>query len=91
MSTLLNISNLSVKFPTRFGEFTALDNVSLDVNAGEIHGLRMIEILGHFPLFRFDKAIEHLRNVLCIRVCIMLVFLPKFRGKSESGTPKLLS
>ena len=36
---LLDIRHLSVKFPTRFGEFTALDDVSLDVNAGEIHGL----------------------------------------------------
>ncbi len=39
MSTVLNITNLSVKFPTRFGEFTALDKVDLEVNAGEIHGL----------------------------------------------------
>lgn len=36
---LLDIKQLIVKFPTRFGEFTALDGVSLDVNAGEIHGL----------------------------------------------------
>ncbi len=36
---LLDINKLTVKFPTRFGEFKALDNVSLDVNAGEIHGL----------------------------------------------------
>ncbi len=39
MTQLLNISNLSVKFPTRFGEFTALDSVDLNVRAGEIHGL----------------------------------------------------
>lgn len=39
MNTLLTIEDLSVKFPTRFGEFTALDSVSLDVVAGEIHGL----------------------------------------------------
>ena len=39
MTQLLVIENLSVVFPTRFGEFTALDNVSLDVHAGEIHGL----------------------------------------------------
>jgi len=39
LNTLLNITNLSVKFPTRFGEFTALDNIDLRVNAGEIHGL----------------------------------------------------
>jgi len=36
---LLSIRNLGVKFPTRFGEFTALDGVNLDVRAGEIHGL----------------------------------------------------
>jgi len=36
---MLNIENLSVKFPTRFGEFTALDNIDLEVNAGQIHGL----------------------------------------------------
>jgi peptide/nickel transport system ATP-binding protein len=39
MSNLLDIKNLTVKFPTRFGEFTALDNVSMDVVPGEIHGL----------------------------------------------------
>lgn len=39
MTPLISINNLTVKFPTRFGEFTALDNVSLDVSAGEIHGL----------------------------------------------------
>ncbi len=39
MSKLLSIQNLSVKFPTRFGEFLALDNVNLDVKAGQIHGL----------------------------------------------------
>lgn len=39
MTKLLDIKNLTVKFPTRFGEFTALDNVSLDVVPGEIHGL----------------------------------------------------
>ena len=39
MTDLLNINNLSVKFPTRFGEFTALDSIDLDVQAGEIHGL----------------------------------------------------
>ena len=39
MTQLLAINDLTVKFPTRFGEFTALDSVSLDVNAGEIHGL----------------------------------------------------
>jgi len=39
LNKLLDISNLSVKFPTRFGEFTALDSIELDVHAGEIHGL----------------------------------------------------
>lgn len=39
MTDLLNITNLSVKFPTRFGEFTALDSIDLTVKAGEIHGL----------------------------------------------------
>jgi len=39
LNTLLNIENLSVKFPTRFGEFSALDKIDLSVNAGEIHGL----------------------------------------------------
>jgi len=39
MDVLLNINNLSVKFPTRFGEFSALDNIDLSVAAGEIHGL----------------------------------------------------
>ena len=39
MTTLLDIDDLSVKFPTRFGEFTALDHVDLTVKAGEIHGL----------------------------------------------------
>jgi len=39
MSKLLSIAGLSVKFPTRFGEFAALDSIDLDVNAGEIHGL----------------------------------------------------
>ncbi len=39
MTALLNIENLSVKFPTRFGEFTALDSIDLAVYKGEIHGL----------------------------------------------------
>ena len=39
MKPLLDIQNLSVKYPTRFGEFTALESVSLNVQAGEIHGL----------------------------------------------------
>ncbi len=39
MKHLLNIQNLSVKFPTRFGDFTALDSINLTVGSGEIHGL----------------------------------------------------
>ena len=39
MTDLLDIKNLSVKFPTRFGEFTALNSVNITVRAGEIHGL----------------------------------------------------
>jgi len=39
LNELLSINNLSVKFPTRFGEFTALDSIELAVHAGEIHGL----------------------------------------------------
>ena len=39
MKPLIDICDLTVKFPTRFGEFTALDGVSLSVKAGEIHGL----------------------------------------------------
>ncbi len=39
MTSLLNIVDLSVKFPTRFGEFIALNHVDLAVRAGEIHGL----------------------------------------------------
>ncbi len=39
MSELLNINDMSVKFPTRFGEYTALDSIDLAVKAGEIHGL----------------------------------------------------
>jgi len=36
---LLELNDVSVKFPTRFGEFTALNSISLTLNAGEIHGL----------------------------------------------------
>ena len=39
MNALLNVKDLTVKFPTRFGEFTALDQINLTVNPGEIHGL----------------------------------------------------
>ena len=36
---LLEVENLSVVFPSRFGEFTALDNFNLSLEAGQIHGL----------------------------------------------------
>lgn len=36
---MLTIEGLTVRFPSRFGEFTAIDDVSLSVAAGEIHGL----------------------------------------------------
>ncbi len=39
MNSLLELNNVSVKFPTRFGEFTALNGIDLTVHAGEIHGL----------------------------------------------------
>jgi len=39
MSTLLEVTNLTVEYPTRFGIFTAIDDVSISVKAGEIHGL----------------------------------------------------
>ena len=39
MTALIEIDSITVKFPTRFGEFTALNKVSLDVQPGEIHGL----------------------------------------------------
>ena len=37
--TLLNIKNIEIKFPSRKGAFTAVDNVDIVVNAGEIVGL----------------------------------------------------
>lgn len=36
---MLEIENLTVQFPGRFGVFTAIDDVSLSVASGEIHGL----------------------------------------------------
>ncbi len=39
MTALLTIRDLSVRFPTRFGEFTAIESLDLTVNAGELHGL----------------------------------------------------
>jgi len=37
--SILSISNLTVNFPTRFGNFRALDAVNLNIERGEIHGL----------------------------------------------------
>ena len=39
MSTLLAVNGLTVGIPSRFGEFTAVDNVDLHVAPGEIHGV----------------------------------------------------
>ena len=36
---MLNVKNLTVRFPTRFGDFIAIEDVSISVAAGEIHGL----------------------------------------------------
>lgn len=36
---MLEIENLTVQFPGRFGVFTAIDDVSLSIAPGEIHGL----------------------------------------------------
>jgi len=36
---MLNVKNLTVRFPTRFGDFVAIEDVSISVAAGEIHGL----------------------------------------------------
>jgi len=39
MTTLLEVQNLTVRIPNRFGEFTAIEEVDMRVDAGEIHGL----------------------------------------------------
>ena len=39
MTALLEVQDLTVSIPSRFGEFTAVDQVSLSVLAGEIHGV----------------------------------------------------
>jgi len=39
MGSLLNVSDLTVRFPTRFGEFTAIEGINLSLEPGEIHGL----------------------------------------------------
>lgn len=36
---MLTVENLTVRFPTRFGDTTAIENINLQVKAGEIHGL----------------------------------------------------
>ncbi|MGH1414883.1 MAG: dipeptide ABC transporter ATP-binding protein [Pelagimonas sp.] len=36
---MLNVQNLTVKFPSRFGDVTAISEVSLRIAPGEIHGL----------------------------------------------------
>ncbi|SDE14255.1 dipeptide ABC transporter ATP-binding protein [Limimaricola pyoseonensis] len=37
--TLLSVEDLTVRFPSRFGELTAVEGVSLSIGPGEIHGL----------------------------------------------------
>ncbi len=37
--TLLAIKDLTVRYPTRFGEFTAIEAIDLTIKEGEIHGL----------------------------------------------------
>lgn len=39
MTYLLDVQGLSVQIPSRFGIFTAINDVSLQLQAGEIHGL----------------------------------------------------
>lgn len=36
---MLNVQGLTVKFPSRHGDFTAIEDVSITVKPGEIHGL----------------------------------------------------
>lgn len=36
---MLTITDLSVKFPSRFGDFTAIEDVDMTIKPGEIHGL----------------------------------------------------
>ena len=36
---MLTIKNLAVKFPSRFGDFTAIEDVNMTIKPGEIHGL----------------------------------------------------
>lgn len=39
MGSLLNVTDLTVEYPTRFGIFTAIDGINLSLEPGEIHGL----------------------------------------------------
>ncbi len=39
MTALLEVRDLTVSIPSRFGEFTAVNQVSLEIDAGEIHGV----------------------------------------------------
>ena len=36
---MLTIKDLAVKFPSRFGDFTAIEDVNMTIKPGEIHGL----------------------------------------------------
>lgn len=36
---MLRVENLTVKFPSRFGDVTAVENMSMSIAPGEIHGL----------------------------------------------------
>lgn len=36
---MLRVENLTVKFPSRFGDVTAVEDMSMNISAGEIHGL----------------------------------------------------
>ncbi|MDE0591379.1 ABC transporter ATP-binding protein [Halocynthiibacter sp. C4] len=36
---MLRVENLTVKFPSRFGDFTAVQDLSMTIKPGEIHGL----------------------------------------------------
>lgn len=39
MGSLLNVTNLTVEFPTRFGIFQAIKDIDLSLEPGEVHGL----------------------------------------------------
>lgn len=36
---MLNVENLTVRFPSRFGDITAIEDVAISIEPGEIHGL----------------------------------------------------